>query len=71
MRGGLFYTRDSVSFTDSFELKKWNTWSFIFYILFGPLLQIVKKNIWWKHATSLRLSLIFIRFQNDTTLKLS
>ena len=57
-------------FYGQFWNKKWNTWSFIFYILVSTLLQIVKKNIWWKHAiTSLRLLLIFIRFQNDTTLK--
>ena len=44
----------------------------IFYFLYFGQYFITnsQKNIWWKHAaTSLRLFLIFIRFQNDTTLK--
>ena len=44
----------------------------VFYLLYFVWYFITnsqKKIIWWKHITSLRLSLIFIRFQNDTTLK--
>ena len=59
-------------FYGQFWNKKWNTRSFTFYILVSILLQIVKNNISWNHAvTSMRLLLIFIRFQNDTTLKLN
>ena len=54
------------------RVLKWKMKYMIFYFLYFGQYFITnsQKNIWWKHAvTSLGLLLIFIRFQNNITLK--